>query len=431
MKRVNISLPLSKSIALRDFTLRFILSYLNNSLREFKIIEECGWNEDIRHYCSALNKLAGFISRRVSDDSLSAANTVLKVNIGEGGAPCRFFMALSASIPSEGSIILYGSEKLSQRPQKPLVDTLNVLNPGGVITSDAFIAKIKGGVIEGGDVTVDVGISSQYLSALMMAAPLWRKGMKFDFPEDKKVVSMPYILMTVRLMSHYGFDVEMSGNSISVKPARGMNPFYSGDFISEVDWSAAAAIYEAYALFPEGKEIFIPGLSSPAESLQGDSRCAELFSKVGIRTEFLHDGALLRYDPTLDEGGDMIYDFDMCDVPDLVPSFAATLCFRGYPFRMRGISGLRFKESDRIMALTLELSKLGYILKSDEDSLGWNGERVARSKGEIVLDTHVDHRMAMALKPATSLFENVILDNPEVVGKSFPGYYEEYEKIIR
>lgn len=441
-----INLPPSKSIVLRALTLRFVAGLIRGKIIEPEISEIEKGNEDIYRYAMALRSFARFLNSREKE---------LEINIGEGGAPCRFFIALASAVPFEGEIKIFGSRKLSQRPLSPLIDVINALCPGAVLREDydtgsetgiatephnVLICIVKGGRIPGGEINVDVSLSSQFLSALMMASPLWENGMSVILPEGVMPVSAPYIDMTAEMMNRHGFGLEKSGNHIKI--FSGLSTV-SEDISSggphlidgaESDWSAAVSIYEALAVFrPEG--IFIlPGLKAPGESFQGDSRCCHLFRSLGVETVFPSESsseAFIRYNPLLDEGTGHIYCEDMRAQPDLVPSLVATLCFRNRPFHLRGVANLRYKESDRLEAMKVEMGKLGYNLRCEENEIQWDGAKVNINDGGIDLSSHNDHRIAMALMPALKLYDNVVLSGKGAVTKSFPCFYEEFEKIIK
>ena len=208
-----------------------------------------------------------------------------------------------------------------------------------------------------------------------------------------------------------------SENSIEVAP----KPYTPVSFMVESDWSAASYWYQIAAL-SEQAEIELMGLFR--NSYQGDSRGAEVFSRLGITTEFTHEGVLLKKSNRLVEQ----LNEDFVDIPDLAQTFAVTCCLLGIPFRFTGLQSLKIKETDRIFALKAELRKLGYLLQDAQDSiLIWDGER-CQPEAQPVIQTYEDHRMAMAFAPAALRFPEMRIAEPQVVSKSYPAYWEHLQQ---
>jgi 3-phosphoshikimate 1-carboxyvinyltransferase len=159
-------------------------------------------------------------------------------------------------------------------------------------------------------------------------------------------------------------------------------------------------------------------------SLQGDSNVANLFSDLGVTTEFTEEGAVLRH--TKRKAKKFFHDF--VNEPDLAQTFAATCCFKGIPFLFSGIQSLKIKETDRVQALINELKKLGFVLKETEiGMLEWDGERCTPEK-DPAIDTYDDHRMAMSLAPGALVFKTLNINNPEVVTKSYPHFWDDLKR---
>jgi len=270
--------------------------------------------------------------------------------------------------------------------------------------------------MHGGDVTMDGGVSSQFISAVMMILPAIGGG-SIHLTGD--IVSLPYINMTAAVMRDMGADVDITGNDITVG-----NGYTGNDYFVEGDWSAAAPWYAIAALQPQSS-LVLKGLSP--DSIQGDSRLVELCRKLGIESRFDSSGV------TLDTGrfiGCSCSTFaDMTATPDLVLSWAVLMCLLERSFRMTGVRTLRLKESDRIEALRQELLKLGYVLKIEsEDAISWYGERAVVTQEPPVIDTHGDHRIAMAFAPAAARFPQLVIRDADVVSKSYPGYWRDLER---
>ena len=330
----------------------------------------------------------------------------------------RFMCALCAA--TEGAdCLLTGSERMLRRPIGPLVETLRSLGADIAYEgADGFPPlRIKGRRLTGGEAEIDGGTSSQFISALMMVAPLMSAPLKIRLLGD--VSSRPYIAMTAEMMRRRGVDVEMDHDSVTVPcaPYRYRSP----EDDDEADWSAAAFWYEIAAL--TAGWVTIPGLRQ--RSLQGDSASAELFERLGVLTEYGDEGAELSATPDLYSR----FDADLSDMPDAVPALAVTAAMAGIPFRISGIGSLHDKECDRIEALIAELAKLGMLAETEEYGtvLSWDGSR--RPISELpVFDTYGDHRMAMALAPVAVFVPGIVIRDAGVVAKSYPGFWDDLRR---
>lgn len=341
-----------------------------------------------------------------------------KINVGAAGTALRFLTAYFAT--REGvTVTLDGVERMHHRPIGVLVDALRSLGARiDYLGEEGFPPLcIHGTTMHGGDVEMDGGVSSQFISAVMMILPAIGGG-TIHLTGD--IVSAPYIHMTAAVMRDMGGTVDITGNSIIIADG------YTGnDYMVEGDWSAAAPWYALAALIPD-ISIRLEGLS--ADSIQGDSHLVELGRKLGIDTRFDAQGAVL--DTSHFIGCCCSCFADMASTPDLVPSWTVLLCLLERSFRMTGVRTLRLKESDRIEALREELMKLGYVLKIEgDDAISWYGERVAVGNEPPVIDTHGDHRLAMAFAPAAVRFPGLIIRDAEVVTKSYPSYWRHLEQV--
>ena len=247
-----------------------------------------------------------------------------------------------------------------------------------------------------------------------------RNGMQLQLSGD--VISKPYIELTLCTMRDFGAEVEWTGpNSIEVKPL----PYHTTPYFIENDWSAASYWYEMLSLADNESEVRLTGLTDG--SRQGDSMVRYLFSVLGVRTTFdsTEKGVpttvtLRRHHITLPR---LAYSF--ISQPDLAQTFVLTCVLKGIPFHFEGLSTLRIKETDRIEALKNELLKIGFVVRSNAaNDLIWTGER-CRPDVHPVIHTYEDHRMAMAFAPAAHLFPGLRIDNPSVVTKSYPRYWDD------
>lgn len=344
------------------------------------------------------------------------------VDVGAAGTAMRFSTALLAV--SEGYRVITGSERMKQRPIALLVDALRGLGAEiEYVGNEGYPPlRIKGNpTMKGGCVSLSGGVSSQYISALLMIAPMMEEGLTLTLTGD--VVSRPYIDMTIGLMRDFGAKVMwMDDNVVRVEP----RVYSKRDFFVESDWSACSYWYEMVAL-GDG-DVLLPGLFK--DSFQGDSRVAELFSMLGVTTEYVDGegmGACVHIYRTGDVCGRL--DLDLVEQPDLAQTLVVCCCMMGVPFRFTGLQSLKIKETDRINALRTEMRKLGYVVGEENDSvLYWNGER-CEADTEPVIDTYDDHRMAMAFAPCALKLGEIRINDPHVVSKSYPGYWEDLRSV--
>lgn len=351
-------------------------------------------------------------------DALGREGNDLSIDVGAAGTAMRFLTAYYATRKGV-TVTLDGVERMRQRPIGLLVNALRSLGAQiEYLEKEGYPPlRINGTLMHGGEVEMDGGVSSQFISAVMMILPAIGGG---TIHLTGSLVSVPYIHMTAAVMRDMGADINITDNLITVGPG------YEGhDYIVEADWSAAAPWYALAALLPDSS-LKLDGLND--DSIQGDARLVELGRRLGIQTQFDAEGASLDTSHFIDCCCSNFA--DMADTPDLVPSWAVLMCLLERSFRMTGVRTLRLKESDRIEALRQELLKLGYVLKIEgEDAISWYGERVIVDQEPPVIDTHGDHRMAMAFAPAAVRFPGITITDAEVVSKSYPSYWRHLEQV--
>lgn len=286
------------------------------------------------------------------------------IDIMAAGTAMRFLTAYLSVTQGERTIT--GTARMQQRPIQILVDALRELGADIEYVSNEGYPPlcIKGAELKGNEITLKGNVSSQYISALLMVSPVLKDGLTLHLSGE--VISRPYINLTLQLMQDFGARAAWtSPNSISVAP----QPYQSVPFKVESDWSAASYWYQIAALSSKA-EIELLGLFR--NSYQGDSRGAEVFSRLGITTEFTSQGVKLKKTGKAPER----LEEDFIDIPDLAQTFAVTCAMMNIPFRFTGLQSLKIKETDRIAALRTELKKLGYVIEEENDSvLMWNGER--------------------------------------------------------
>ncbi len=357
-----------------------------------------------------------------SDDTCvlrNALNTPLKqINIGHAGTAMRFLTAFLAITP--GNWVLAGSQRMHNRPIGILVDALRELGADiSYANKEGFPPlKIKGKKINGGKIAIQGNISSQFISALLMIAPKMKNGL--DLEIVGKSISTPYIDLTINLMRYFGADIFWQENGIKIFP----KPYQPKEIKVEADWSAASYWYEIAAL-SQGAEIVICGLS--ADSLQGDAAVADLFNKLGVQTIFQENAVQLIKRDVHTHNLSFVYDFT--GQPDLTQTLAVTLSLLGIPFRFSGVESLKIKETDRIFALINELEKLGvHIHEPAHGELSGNNTNpgYAIDLNRIPeISTYQDHRMAMAFAPSALFYDSILIQDPLVVSKSYPQFWED------
>lgn len=334
-------------------------------------------------------------------------------NIGAAGTAMRFLTAYFAT--REGrEVVIDGTERMRQRPIGVLVDALRQLGADiEYVEAEGYPPlKITGKRLHGGALTVSGSVSSQYITAILLIAPVIG-GIALTI--EGEIMSRPYIDMTLALMARYGVKTEWRENVIHV-PA---GEYTALDFKVEADWSAASYWWAMQAIVPQSR-ITLKGLEP--QSLQGDSRIAELMSQMGVTGNWCGRYLDLRSNGGV---GCCCSTFaDLSGTPDIAQTLVVMLCLMGRPFRITGLRTLRIKETDRLEALRTELRKLGYVVKVEgDDAISWHFETTA-AEASPHISTYHDHRMAMAFAPAAIRFPGLIIDDAQVVSKSYPLFWE-------
>ena len=345
-----------------------------------------------------------------------------EINIKAAGTAMRFMTAYLSTREGEEHV-LTGTERMKHRPIRILVDALRSLGADiSYVGEEGFPPlRIRGRRLEGGELQVPGNISSQYISALLLVGPMLQNGLTLRMTGD--VISRPYIDLTLCTMRDFGADVEWSGyETIVVSPKRYVErPYYV-----ESDWSAASYWYEMMALSPnEDDEVRLEGLMDG--SRQGDSSVRYIFSLLGVKTTFATIEEGVPTTVTLRHSGRSVprLEYDFINSPDLAQTFVVCCALMGVKFHFRGLATLKIKETDRIEALKAEMRKLGYVLHDVNGSeLYWDGE-CCEPAADAAIDTYEDHRMALAFAPGAFRLEEVRVNNPQVVSKSYPKFWED------
>ncbi len=334
------------------------------------------------------------------------------------GTTFRFLLAYLAI--TQTKTILTGDKRMQQRPIEILVDALIQLGAKiEYLDNQGFPpVRICSRKMATKSISVDASVSSQYVTALLMIAPILPNGLTIRL--NGKLLSMPYILMTIKLMRQLGIECSISENVIIVKHGK-----YDCRQISiEPDWSSASYWYEIVAL-TEGSEVFIKGLKQ--KSIQGDSILPEIYSELRVKTIWQNEGALLQNVTRRIS----VFKYDFINNPDIFQTLAVTCAMLHIPFEMSGLDNLRIKETDRIKAVQNELSKFGVETKYSKDgNLSWNGKISSVIKpNSLIINTYKDHRMAMAFAPAVVKTGFLKIENPQVVIKSYPDFWTDMDSF--
>ena len=361
---------------------------------------------------SLLSNLSDCDDTRVTLRALQSMPAI--VDIMAAGTAMRFLTAYLAATDC-GSHIITGTERMKQRPIGILVNALRQLGAEIEYTENEGFPplKIKGKILKGDSIELPGGVSSQYISALLMTGPMFMNGLKLTLTGD--IVSRPYIDMTLDLMREYGSKAEWTAsNCLEVSP----QAYKPRPYSVESDWSAASYWYEMVALSEDGR-VELPRLKE--KSTQGDAAIKDIFDKLGVKTSFEGDTAVLNK-------GIRTVDTLECDFtgqPDMAQTFVVTCAMMGVTFRLSGLQSLKIKETDRMAALITEMRKLGFVIKEHDGSvLAWDGER-CQPMPDAAIDTYEDHRMAMAFAPAAIKLGDLKIKNPQVVSKSYPAFWDD------
>ena len=387
-----VALPLSKSISARAL----IMAYLTPGALALPAAEETADCTDTR------------VLRYILENHRNGNPD----NVGAAGTAMRFLTALFAAMPGHEAI-LDGNERMHHRPIGPLVDALRAMGAKiEYLGEDGFPPlRISGTTLAGGELTVESGLSSQFISAMMMVAPVMAAPLRIILPPDMR--SMPYINMTAEMMRRRGIDVETDRDSVAVANT----PYRPCPSDAETDWSAATFWYEIAALTAGWVTVRGPR----GDELQGDRAVASLFERMGVLSEFTEEGLELSATPDLYSR----LDADMADMPDAVPAVVVTAGMIGMPLRLTGVGALRHKESDRLAALMTEMRKFGVMMEMEnDDTISWDGRRMPVTELPAV-DTYGDHRLAMAFAPAAVFIPGMVVRDVEVVDKSYPAFWSD------
>jgi 3-phosphoshikimate 1-carboxyvinyltransferase len=370
--------------------------YLANALRVLGF----DLKMDEAHSEMTLNGLGGHIPARGAE-----------LFIGDAGTAARFLTAFLAL--GEGEYVVDGDDRMRQRPIRDLVAALSQLG-GHIETSSASLpVKIMASGLRGGQACISGDISSQFLSALLMAAPYARQPVEINLTTELN--SKPYIELTLSVMRDFGIIVEHDGyEKFLIRPALYQS---QADYLIEPDASAASYFFAAPAIL--GGRVRMQGLTRA--SRQGDLAFLDLLQKMGC--------AVVQGDTYIEVAGASCLrsaDFDLRDMPDVAQTLAAIAPFASAPTRIRGIASARLKETDRIYATCAELNRLGVRTEQHADGMTIHP---CESMRAAHIQTYNDHRMAMAFALIGLRVPGIVIENPGCVSKTFPNYFETLESL--
>lgn len=416
INKVNgeVNLPGSKSVSNRALLLAALAS---GTTRLTNLLD----SDDIRHMLNALSKLG--VSYRLSDDKTVCeveglgkpfqATDALELFLGNAGTAMRPLAA--ALCLGQGEYILTGEPRMKERPIGHLVDALRQAGAKvEYLENDNYPPlKIFGTGLKGGTVEIDGSISSQFLTAFLMSAPLAQDDVTIKIVGE--LVSKPYIDITLHIMAQFGIEVENNDYQEFVI-RHGQSYVAPGDFLVEGDASSASYFLAAAAI--KGGEIKVTGIGK--KSIQGDIQFADALEKMGAEIEWGDDYVISRV------GELKAIDMDFNHIPDAAMTIATTALFAQGTTAIRNVYNWRVKETDRLAAMATELRKVGAEVEEGEDYL------IVTPPAQLThaaIDTYDDHRMAMCFSLVALSDTPVTINDPKCTSKTFPDYFEKLEGL--
>lgn len=336
------------------------------------------------------------------------------IMLGNSGTSMRLLLGLVAT--GSGKFLLDGSPRLRERPIGPILDALQKLGIGHrCLENPGFPpVEIDSRGLQGGQTVVDASQSSQFLSALLIASPCAESDMRVGWQQP--VASFPYVRLTLAMMEEFGIEYTWTGpTQILVKAPQVYPPL---DYTVEADCSSASYFWAAAAL--TGGEVYTHPILP--QSVQGDCRLLEVLRQMGCRVEWRDEGVRVGCSGRL-----QAIDLDMNEMPDMVPTLAVlTACAEGES-HIRNVAHLRVKESDRLHVVAVELAKFGVRVEELADGLKILGGRLQSPRSPI--ESHDDHRIAMAFATLGLCVEGVTISGADAVAKSFPTFWENFDSL--
>ena len=356
-----------------------------------------------------------------SDDSLVMQKALQDhsstIDVHHAGTAMRFLTAHFA-IQKGKEITLTGSARMQERPISVLVDTLKNLGADiDYLEKKGFPPlKIIGKSLVESEAALKADVSSQYISALLLIAPKLKNGLRLKLKGN--ITSKPYIDMTLSLLNQVGIKSSFEGNVIQVAHQDKINDVV---ITVESDWSSASYFYSLVALSNIGTKIRISSYKN--DSIQGDAALKEIYQDFGVISSFEGNCLMIEKSETPMKKH---LAYDLVDSPDIAQTIAVTCFGLGISCNLNGLHTLKIKETDRLLALKIELEKLGAQVHITDDTLGL--EPSSNITDQVAINTYNDHRMAMAFAPLC-LKTDIIIKDFEVVSKSYPSFWNDLKTL--
>ena len=357
-----------------------------------------------------------------SDDTIllksALDNLNEKIDIHHAGTAMRFLTAYLSTVEGK-RFILTGSKRMKERPIGILVEALKDLGfKINYLEKNGFPPlKISGNKSKISNISLDSNVSSQFISALILIAPTLENGLKIKL--EGKIISKPYINLTLKVLKKIGISYSFKKNIIEIKNVKKIR---NNDYLIESDWTSLSYFYSIVAV---NKKINIKLNNFFKDSFQGDSILNKIFIDLGVETKFLNASEIL-LSPIKKYKKPNNLSLNLIDSPDLAQTIAVTCMALKIPVEITGLQTLKIKETDRILALNNELTKLGAKIKCDDSSIVIYPPK--EIKKNINIDTYNDHRMALSLAPL-GLIVPITINDPDVISKSFPEYWNNLSQL--
>ena len=370
----------------------------------------------IRELCDNkfnIENLSNAKDTRILTKILNDFKSQKDIDCKDAGTALRFALAFLAT--KDGNWVVSGSKRMHERPIKPLVDCLLELGTEiKYLNKNGFPPiEIKGGELKSEKLIIKGNISSQFISALLMIAPKLENGIHLEIVS--KVLSKPYIKMTLELMSEFGINYSWKNNLIKIEK----QSYIGKKMMVENDWSAASFWYSFVALSKNGK-IEIPKLNK--SSIQGDSILSEIFSNLGVKTSFKKNSIILSRNSKLVKE----LNLDLSNYPDLGLPLIVTCSGLGIKAHLKGLKNLQIKESKRLEVIQKELKKFNINTQIDNSSISIKENQKIEQPTSII-DCHNDHRIPMSIAPLSMKINCISFENKNVVNKSYPDFWKDLE----
>lgn len=392
----NVTMPVSKSLANRELVLHAL-------------------------YGSGIPTLPDGISNDVKLLHKALFEVKDSVDFEDAGTPLRLYLAYAACLGIRG-VWIKGQARLTQRPIEPLLKALESLGAKfefGEVPYQLPLQIAQATNLSSTSVEINAGISSQFVSALLLIAAKFNKGLDIQLTGEMR--SQPYIDMSIYCMRRHGILVSDSSSGWKVEPVHQNVDYGVQMSVFEGDWSSGSFIYGLAAL-ADSSEIVLTNLL--LESSQGDRVCSEIFKRLGVGTVKVSEGLKL-----IKTGqSDGLLEIDFRHSPDLFPPVIVVAVLKGMKGKLTGISSLRDKESDRIEAMRSNLEPLGVKFHIESDALEFDGSSMIQTDDLLTLKCFNDHRIAMACSLLAFRYQ-VIIDQQDTVAKSFPNYWVVFRRL--